>query len=448
MSIFKTNKQLSMLSFMWFLVFLTALNPGPVQQQIESLVEEDTEYLVKFYEELHEKPELSLYEKETASSLAAEMREIGFDVTENFGGYGIVCIMRNGEGPTILYRTDMDGLPVVEKTELPYASGYKMKGANTEEVSTMHACGHDMHMTVWLGTARALAQMKDQWQGTLMFIGEPAEEIGAGSRMMLEEGLYEKFPVPEYGVGLHCSPEIAAGKVGFGKGYTMARAESIDIEVYGVGAHGASPHKSVDPVVLASLMVMELQTVVSRNVDPIESAVLTVGVINGGTKHNIIPDKVTLQITLRTYKDEVRYMIHKRIREIARGIAISAGLSEDKYPVVTIPENSTAPNYNDPQLVDRLVSISEQTLGSEFVVEATPKMVAEDFSHYGQTDHDVPTVLFWLGTVPPDRMVALENGESVPALHSPFYYPDPIPSIETGVKVVSNMLVDLMNEKG
>ena len=428
---------ISLLGAIW-----TSTNPG---DQINLYLDEDLENLVSFYQALHQKPELSLFEKETAAKLAAEMRALGFDVTEEFGGFGIVCTFKNGEGPTVLYRTDMDGLPVAEKTDLPYASSHRMKDMNGVENQTMHACGHDMHMTVWLGTARALMQMKDAWRGTLLFIGQPAEEIGEGSALMLEAGLYEKFPVPDYGVGLHSSPEIPSGKVGFGKGFTMARAESIDIKVYGRGAHGASPHKAIDPVVLASLMVMELQTIVSRNVDPLESAVLTVGSIHGGTKHNIIADQVNLQITLRTFKNDVRYMIHKRIREIARGIAISAGLPESLFPEVIIPESSTDPNYNHPELVDRMVHSATASIGEQNVWEAAPQMVAEDFSRYGQTEHKVPTVLYWLGTVPPERMEAARNGASIPALHSAFYFPDPRSSIQTGVKVTSQILIDLMS---
>jgi hippurate hydrolase len=430
--------------FLIGLLGLMVTGPNP-SQLITDKVKEDLPALLTFYKALHQKPELSLLEKETSAKLAAEMRQLGFEVTENFGGYGIVCILRNGEGPTVLYRTDMDGLPVIEKTGLPYASEHVMKDMDDVEGRTMHACGHDMHMTVWLGTAKTLSSMRETWSGTAMFIGQPAEEIGAGSKLMLEAGLYEKFPVPDFGVGLHSSPDIPAGKVGFGKGFTMARAESIDIKVFGRGAHGASPHKSIDPVVLASLMVMDLQTIVSRSVDPIESAVLTVGSIHGGTKHNIIPDEVTMQITLRTFKDEVRKLIHRRIKEIAKGVAVSAGLPGDLYPQVIIPELSTEPNFNDPDLVDEMIGSATKMLGDVNVVAASPQMVAEDFSRYGQTEHKIPTVLFWLGTIPTEREKAAKRGESIPALHSPFYFPDPEPSIETGVRVTSQILIDLFN---
>ncbi len=417
----------------------TAFSPLPSDPpELEAVIAKDIPYLLEFYKTRHQNPEISLEEKETATALAAELRQIGFEVTENFGGYGIVGIFKNGEGPTILYRTDMDALPMYEKTELDYASEQTIM-YNGEETGAMHSCGHDMHMTTWLGTARAMVKMKDQWSGTLMLIGQPAEEIGAGSKMMLDEGLYEQFDVPDYGIGLHCSPSIPAGKVGFGKGYTMANTESIDIKVHGVGAHGASPHMSIDPVVIGSMIVMDLQTIVSRNLKPTDSAVITVGAIKGGIKHNIIPDEVTLKLTVRTFSEEVRQMVHRRIREVCRGIAIAAGVPEDKMPEVYIPDTFTPANYNDPGLVDRLVTSASAVIGVDKVVDAEPQMVGEDFSRYGQTEHDVPTVLFWLGTVPDQRV---ESGD-MPGLHSPFYYPEPEESIETGVKVVTQSLLDI-----
>ncbi len=409
---------------------------------IRALVKADIPYLVDFYKKRHQNPEISLQEKETAKALAIELKKIGFEVTENFGGYGIVGILKNGIGPTILYRTDMDALPMPEKTNLPYASTKTIE-YNGLTTGTMHSCGHDMHMATWLGTARAMVTIKDQWKGTLMLIGQPAEEIGAGARLMLENGLYEKFGVPTYAMGLHSSPTIAAGQIGVGKGYSMANAESIDIQVFGIGAHGASPHMSIDPVVIASMIVMDLQTIVSRSLKPIESAVVTVGAIKGGTKHNIIPDEVTLQLTVRTYKDEVRQMVHQRIREISRGIAIAAGLPEDKMPKVTIPEAFTPANYNTPEMVDNLIHSAEKIVGTKNILDAEPQMVAEDYAMYGQTIHKVPSVLYWLGTVPDERM---QSGKSLPGLHSPFYYPEPAKSIETGVTINVQMMLDLLEK--
>lgn len=412
-------------------------NPSIEKERIDA----DVDYLVDLYKSIHRSPEISLQEKETSKKLAEELRNVGFEVTENFGGYGLVGILKNGEGPTILYRTDMDALPMYEKTDLPYASKVEIS-YNGGTVGTMHSCGHDIHMTNWVGTARYMSQIKDQWNGTLMFIGQPAEEIGVGAKAMLEAGLYEKFGVPDYGLGLHSSPTLPAGTVGLSEGYTMATAEFADIKVFGVGAHGASPHMSIDPIVIASMIVMEIQTIASRSVKPIDDVVVTVGAIKGGTKHNIIPDEVTLQLTIRTFTEEVRTLVHRRIEEIARGVAIAAGLPEEKMPMVDFNTAYTPANYNNPGLIESMRRSASKVLDASMVMEAEPQMVAEDFSLYGMTEHKVPTVLFWLGTVPDHR---IQSGD-LPGLHSPFYYPEPGKSLETGVAVVSQTMLDLLNQ--
>ncbi len=417
-----------------------------VQKVIEGIVADEIDNLNVFYKDLHRNPEISLEEKNTSKKLANELKSLGYQVTENFGGYGVVGILKNGSGPKILFRTDMDALPVHEKTELDYASKATSSNPwdNGKESFNMHACGHDMHMTVWTGVARAMVKMKNQWSGTLMFIGQPAEEIGQGAGLMLDAGLYTKFFIPDYALGLHSSPTIPAGKVGMGKGYSMAAVESVDINIYGYGAHGASPHMSVDPVVLASMIIMDLQTIVSRNLKPIDDAVITVGSMHGGTKHNIIPDEVKLQLTIRTYTQEVRDLIQRRIKEICDGVAMAAGMPEELYPKVTMLDQFTPANYNHPALVERLFNSSIKAIGEANVEDAEPQMVGEDFSRYGGTKDRVPSVLFWLGTVPDNRIKAVaEDGYRLPALHSPFYYPDPRPSIATGVKVVTTQLIDL-----
>ena len=424
-------------------LFLFSFN---IKNEFKSYLEKDIPYLKNLYLDIHQNPEISLMEKETSIKLADELKKIGFDVTENFGGYGVVGVYKNGNGPTILYRTDMDALPMEEKTELPYASKVITKNFDGNDVGTMHSCGHDMHMTVWTGTARALVERKDDWNGTIIMIGQPAEEIGAGAAMMLKEGLFEKFPVPNYGIALHSSPTIPSGKVGFGKGYIMANTESVDIKVYGQGAHGASPHMSIDPIVTASVIIMELQTIVSRNINPLDDAVITVGSIKGGTKHNIIPDEVDLQLTIRTYKEEVRNLIHKRIKEICNGVASSMGLEKSRWPKVVIPDTFTPANYNDEKLVDIMKKVSISAIGDENVVVSEPQMVGEDFARYGSTDHDIPTVMYWLGTVPKERIEKYNLGEyALPALHSPFYYPEIENSIRTGVLVSSESLIELFN---
>ena len=422
------------------IIFLSGFTHFTSVIEVEK-IEADVDYLVDLYKSIHKSPELSLQEKETSKKLADELRKVGFEVTENFGGYGIVGMLKNGKGPTILYRTDMDALPMYEKTGLPYASKVEVP-YNGGTVGTMHSCGHDIHMTNWVGTARYMSQIKDQWQGTLMFVGQPAEEIGVGAKAMLEAGLYEKFGVPDYGIGLHSSPTLPAGTVGLSDGFTMANAEFADIKVFGIGAHGASPHMSIDPVVVASMIVMDLQTIASRNVKPTDDVVVTVGSIKGGTKHNIIPDEVSLQLTIRTFTEDVRQLVHRRIEEISRGVAIAAGLPEDKMPEVTFLTAYTPANYNDPDLIASMRKSAIKVIDPAKVVEEEPQMVAEDFALYGKTEDKVPTVLFWLGTVPDHR---IESGD-LPGLHSPFYYPDPAKSLETGVAVVSQSMLDLLGQ--
>lgn len=404
------------------------------------LISTDIEYLEAFYKNCHQHPEVSLYEKETSERLANEMEKIGFEVTKNFGGYGLVAILDNGDGPMILYRTDMDALPMIEKTELPYQS---LTIGDESITQAMHSCGHDMHMTSWLGTARLMAKTKKDWKGKLMFIAQPAEEIGQGAKLMLNNGLYESFGVPDYGMALHCNPQIEVGKAAFDDGFTMAHVQSVDIIVKGVGAHGASPHLSVDPVVIASLIVMELQTIVSRSISPIEDAVITVGSIHGGTKHNIISDEVKLQLTIRTYKDEVRALIRKRIEAICKGVAISAGLPEDKYPIVDYFTHSTSANYNDPKLVTQMKKSAAKAIGSQNIVVAGPLMVGEDFSEYRHPEHQIPTVLYWLGTVTKEK---IDSGD-LPGLHSPYYFPDIRQSLTTALTLNHQILMDLLSAK-
>ena len=435
-----------MLNNLCLILLIIILSGFEERKSIEESIKQDIPYLKSLYLDIHKNPEISLMEKETSKKLANELEKIGFEVTRNFGGYGVVGIFKNGNGPTILYRTDMDALPMKEKTGLSYASQIITKNFDGNDVGTMHSCGHDMHMTVWTGTARALIERKNEWKGTIIMIGQPAEEIGAGAAMMLNEGLFEKYPIPDYGIALHSSPIIPSGKVGFGKGYTMANTESIDIKVFGQGAHGASPHMSIDPIVTASIIVMELQTIVSRNINPLDDAVITVGSFQGGTKHNIIPDEVKLQLTIRTYKEEVRKLIHKRIKEICNGVASSMGLDKSQWPEVIIPEKYTPANFNDSKLVDLMMNSSREIIGVNNVIVSDPQMVGEDFSRFGNTKEKIPTVLYWLGTVPDDRMKKYEAGNyALPGLHSPFYYPEIEQSIITGIKVNTQAMIKIFN---
>jgi len=407
-------------------------------EDILTFIRSDMNAMVAIYKQLHKHPELSLQESNTAGFLASELRRIGFEVTEGFGGYGIAGILRNGAGPRILYRTDLDGLPIREQTGLAYASTQEVD-YNGAKSGVMHACGHDVHMSVWLGVARTMARFRDHWSGILILIGQPAEEIGSGARMMLEAGLYEHFGVPDQGIALHCSPVLPAGQIGIDTGYTMARAESIDIRVFGIGAHGAQPNLAIDPVVVASMIVIELQTIVSRNLKPTDAAVVTIGAIHGGVKHNIIPEEVLLKLTVRTFTEDVREMVHRRMREICNGVASAAGLPEDKMPEITVLDLSAPANYNDPVLVQQMQAAAVKVLGEDDVVHVEPQTVAEDFALYGLTEHHVPTALYWLGTVPADKIV---SGD-LPGLHTSRYYPDPEKSIFTGVSVTTQMLLDL-----
>lgn len=401
--------------------------------------------LEKLYLHLHQNPELSFHEEQTAARLARELQQCGFEVTTNIGGHGIVGVLKNGKGPTVMVRTDLDALPIVENTGLAYASKVRTHDATGNEVGVMHACGHDVHMTVFAGTARVLGQMKEHWQGTLVFIGQPAEERGGGARAMLADGLYSRFPRPDYALALHTNAALAAGKVAHCAGYALANVNSVDLTIRGVGGHGAYPHTTKDPVVIAAQVVLALQTIVSRETKPIEPAVVTVGSIHGGTKHNIISDEVKMELTLRSYSEEVREHTIAAIRRIAKGIAQAAGVPEDRMPIVTVSDEFTPSTYNDPQLVQRIVPVFEQMLGKENVVATEPVMGGEDFGEYGRTNPKVPIFIFWLGTVAPEKIIASQNGgAALPSLHSNKFAPLPEPSIQTGVQAMSAAVLELL----
>jgi amidohydrolase len=401
------------------------------------------------YKHLHTHPELSLMEEKTAARLAAELRAVGYAVTEKFGGTGIVGVLSNGPGPVLYIRTDLDGLPITEETGLPYASTTRVTNLAGQEVSVMQGCGHDIHMTVFTGTARMLAAMKDRWSGTVVFIGQPAEEIGVGARAMLAEGLYRKFPKPDYVVAVHDSASLPAGTVGILEGYVMANVDSVDITVRGRGGHGAYPHATIDPVVLAARIVLTLQTIVSRETRPVEPAVVTVGSIHGGTKHNIIPNEVKLQLTLRSYSDAVRQHTIAAIRRICRGEAIAAGLPDDLMPVITIKEDEFTPaTYNDPALTRRVRGSLVNWLGADNVTAIDPEMGGEDFSQFGRTTEKVPICLFRVGAVDPALVAeSKRTGVPLPSLHSSKFAPLPEPTIKTGVTALTAAALDLLAKK-
>jgi amidohydrolase len=420
---------------------------GPNQSVVHAQVDAQYTHLFALYQHLHRHPELSFFEEKTAARVAQELHDAGFTVTEKVGGHGVVAVLQNGSGPTILVRADLDGLPVKEQTGLPYASQTLTKDAEGREVPTMHACGHDIHMTCLVGTARVLAALKDRWQGTLVMIGQPAEERGGGAKAMLGDGLFTRFPRPEKCLALHVSADLPAGSIGYTEGFALANVDSVDITIRGVGGHGAYPHTTKDPVVLAAQTILALQTIVSREIAPIEPAVITVGSIHGGAKHNIIPDEVHLQLTLRSYTDEVRQQLIDAIKRTTRGLAVAAGLPEEKMPVVKLGDEFTPATYNDPELTRRVVKVAGAWLGEGNVFSRKPQMGGEDFGRYARTGHKVPICMFWLGSVNPEAVKeSLKTGKTLPSLHSPFFAPVPEPTIKTGVTTMTAAVLDLMGK--
>ena len=436
---------------LFFLVVIAvAAHAQVAADRLGGLVARELDSLTGLYEHLHSNPELSFYEEKTAALLVSELEKLGFDVTPRVGGYGFVAILENGDGPTVMVRTDLDGLPVVEKTGRRYASDTRTKDDQGNDVGVMHACAHDIHMTSFVGTARMLSQLKADWSGTLVMIGQPAEERGAGARTMLEDGLFTRFPRPDYVLGLHVDSGLETGSIGYGSGFVFANVDSVDVTIGGVGGHGATPHKTKDPIVIASQVILALQTIVSREVRPTDSAVVTVGSIHGGTKHNIISDEVKLQITVRSYSDQTRKMVLDSIRRITTNIARAAGVPADREPTVLVNEKEYTPSlYNDPALGERLVPVWKDLLGDDKVVEGAPAMVGEDFSRYGREDPRIPIFMFRLGTIDTARMQESRRpgGKPLPSLHSAYFWPVPRPTIDTGVKGMTAAVLELMNSK-
>lgn len=401
---------------------------------------------VAFYRQLHQTPELSFQEARTAGFLAETLESFGFDVTREVGGHGVVALLENGSGPTVLLRMDMDALPVEEKTGLPWASTVRAVDPEGQEVPVMHACGHDVHMTVVTGVARDLAARRDDWKGTLLVIAQPAEERGAGARRMLEDGLYRRFPIPDFSLAVHTSATLPAGTVGYREGYAMANVDSVDILVRGVGGHGAYPHAAKDPVVLAAAIVMDLQTLVSREVHPASPAVVTVGAFHAGTKRNVIPEEALLQLTVRSYTEEVRQTLLEGIERIAVYQARALGFPEMLRPKVEIREEYTPALYNDPSLVERGLTALTRELGADRLVRVPAEMGGEDFARYGRTPEEVPVFMMRLGTVPPLSWAAAEKGElTLPSLHSPRFAPDPEPTLTTGLRALSAVALELFD---
>src|SRR6266581_1810574 len=421
---------------------------APIDERVQAALKREYPSLEKLYEDLHAHPELSYHEEQTARKLAGELSQLGLEVATKVGTNGVVGVLRNGPGPTILVRADLDALPVKEQTGLAYASHARSTNDLGIEVEVMHACGHDLHVTSLVGTARMLARLKDAWSGTVVFIGQPAEERSGGAKAMLADGLFTRFPQPDFCLALHVNAELPAGAIGVAEGFFLANVDALDITIRGVGGHGAWPHKTKDPIVLAAEIVLALQTIVSRETDPTQPAVVTVGSIHGGTKYNIIPDEVRLQLTMRSYSDEVRQHTIEAIKRITRGLAEAAGIPEDRHPIVTIADESASATYNDPELTRRLQETFRTWLGEKNVVNRRPSMGGEDFSEYGRTAEKVPICMFWLGSVDPEQVKQSErSGQALPSLHSSLYHPQPEPTITTGVRAMTAAVMRLAPKK-
>jgi amidohydrolase len=443
------------LSLIVALIIIPLCLSARAQSSLDAMIDREMTQLVSTYKMLHAAPELSHYEVKTSAFLATQLRALGFTVTEDVGrydnplwkGHGVVAVLKNGPGPTVLVRSDMDALPVEEKTGLPYASTVKTKNDAGQDVSVMHACGHDIHMTSLLGTAKLLSQLKDQWHGTLILIGQPAEETVTGARAMLADNLYMRFPKPDFALALHDSANDPAGTVTYCPGYAMASSTSVDLTIRGLGGHGSQPQATKDPIVLAAEVVIALQTIVSRENSPLDPAVVTVGSIHGGTKHNIIPDEVLLQLTIRTFREDVRQRILASIERIAKGVALAAGVPDDRAPIMKVVEAQNAPSlYNDPALTERVAAAIGKAIGADNTIKVQPLMASEDFGRFS-LDKQIPSVMFWLGAIEPARVEASKkSGKPLPSLHSSLFQPLPEPTLRTGIKAMTAAVLDLMNK--
>lgn len=424
-------------------------------QDVPTYVNSQLPGLVDIYKGLHTHPELSHHEEQSSALVAAELRKAGYAVTEHVGKYpdgtqafGVVAILKNGAGPTLLIRADMDALPIVEETGLPYASHVKSKNASGQDVGVMHACGHDIHMTSLIGVGRTMAAMKSQWHGTLMLIGQPSEETIDGAKAMLADHLYERFGTPDMAIALHDTNQGAAGSVTVMPGAAQASSTSVDVIMRGIGGHGSAPQAGKDPIVMAAEFIVQLQTIVSRQEDPHDLTVVTVGDIHGGTKRNIIPDDVKMELTIRTFTDKSLNIVLDGIRRTAQGVALSAGVPEDRAPIITVlKDESTTVNYNDPALTARVKATLVKTLGAHNVIDGTSHMGSEDFGILGLDGHKIPTFMFWLGAMDPAKFAAAEAaGKSLPGPHTSRFEPVPEPTLRTGIVSMTSAAIALLQK--
>lgn len=447
--IVSATRQLVGTAFVGWL-FATSLGaaPAPVlRDAVKARVDAEYPSLEKIYLNLHAHPELSFMEVKTATLVADEWRKLGFEVTEKVGNTGVVGVFKNGPGPTLLIRGDMDGLPVKEATGVPYASTDIVKDLAGRDQPAMHACAHDSHVTNLIGTARILMALQSKWSGTLVLVAQPAEEIVAGARAMLSDGLFTRFPKPDYAVALHTSSQLPAGVIGYGEGPFLASVRSLDIVVRGVGGHGSAPETTKDPVVLASEIVVALQTIVSRELKPGTPAVVTVGTIHGGTKRNIISDEVKLELTLRAYDDAVMDHLVASIKRICKGVAQAAGVPDSRLPVVSTADFAPA-TVNDVALTRRVAATLSDWMGPTGIKESPPMMGSEDFSEFGRTVHHVPICIWWVGATAPERFAEAERtGIPVPSNHSATFAPVPEPTLRSALTSMSAVALELLGRK-
>jgi hippurate hydrolase len=430
-----------------------SLAAAAAAQTIPSFVNSETPALVETYKDIHAHPELSHFEERTSGILAAAMREAGYTVTERVGrypdgsqAYGVVGILKNGAGPTLMIRADMDALPIVEETGVPYASHVTMKDRAGQMVGVMHACGHDVHTTVMIGTARALVAMKSQWHGTLILVGQPSEETIDGAKAMLADHLYERFGRPDRIIGLHDTNGLAAGTVGIRSGPSASSSTSVDVVIHGIGGHGAYPQGGRDPITLAALYITQIQTIVSREEDPQDPTVVTVGHIEGGTKRNIIPNEVKLELTTRSFSDKSRDTVISGLKQMAAGITVSAGLPPEKAATVTVLEDESTPVlYNDPAQTEKIKATLVRTLGADNVIDIPRGMASEDVGVFALPNHEIPLTYFILGAMDPQKLAAAKAaGKELPGPHTSRFEPLPEPTLRTGVTAMTSVAISLL----
>jgi hippurate hydrolase len=431
------------------LLAMSTLSSPAAADPLRDAVTADMPSLLALYRDLHANPELSMQETRSAAKLAAEAKKAGFKVTTGVGKTGVVAVMENGPGPVIMLRADMDALPVEEQTGLPYASKVKATSMAGGESGVMHACGHDTHMSAWVGAARRLAAMKDQWSGTIVMIAQPGEETSEGARAMLDDGLFTRFPKPGHVIAFHDSASLPAGTIGYTPGYTLANVDSVDILVKGVGGHGAYPHTTKDPIVLGARIVSALQTLVSREANPQDPAVVTVGSFHSGAKHNIISDEARMLLTVRSYTDETRKLLLDGIARIARGEAIAAGIPEDRMPVVTVRENLATPaTFNTAKITDETMALFARRFGADRVVAIPAVMAGEDFGRFYRADKSIESLIFWVGGVPQAKWdEAKGDPTKLPSLHSPYWAPEAEAVISTATEAMVAATLNLLAKR-